>query len=86
MPNAKLLTRLERLEKLQKQREQEAADQRLTSTGVGFKPKSIILQPDFLKPDIVCSFKSGLDNLPSILITIFVSLLRFFSLQINPKK
>ena len=37
MPNARHLTRLERLEKLQAQREKEAADQRLTSTGVGFK-------------------------------------------------
>ena len=54
--------------------------------GVGFNPISIILQPDLVKPDIVCFFKSGLDNLPSILIRIFVSLLRFFSLQINPKK
>ena len=54
--------------------------------GVGFNPRSITLQPDLLKPDIVCFFKSGLDNLPSILITIFDSLLRFFSLHINPKK
>ena len=39
MPNAKHLTRLERLEKLQEQHDREAAEKRLTSTAVGFKPK-----------------------------------------------
>lgn len=39
MPSASLLARLQRLEKLQEQRDKEAAQKRLTSTGEGFKPK-----------------------------------------------